>query len=159
MLRRPLLCVRRCSASIDVSQVVPIRVTDKGGGSLRAKRNASPSRIYNPGRLQRPQRLSLLYPGAFLQSFPSPPPSSLGTFVPPASTRSVKTSQSFSANKINSSDAPPPVPPPFPKEILEPSKERVIFLWLWSARWKHGGGCYTHWIGGAVETSDHWWPH
>lgn len=88
------------AASIDVSQVVPIRGTDNGGGSLRAKRNASPSRIYHPG-----------------------------TFVPPAPTRSVKPSQSFSTNKISSSnEAPPPVPPPFPKEILEPGKERVIFL-------------------------------
>lgn len=38
-----------CPASIDVSQVVPIRVTGKEGGSLRAKRNASPQRIYQSG--------------------------------------------------------------------------------------------------------------
>uniref|UniRef100_A0A674PNB7 Rho/rac guanine nucleotide exchange factor (GEF) 18a n=1 Tax=Takifugu rubripes TaxID=31033 RepID=A0A674PNB7_TAKRU len=33
------------AASIDVSQLVPIRVTGKEGGSLRAKRNSSPQRI------------------------------------------------------------------------------------------------------------------
>lgn len=32
------------AASIDVSQLVPIRVTGKEGGSLRAKRNSSPQR-------------------------------------------------------------------------------------------------------------------
>lgn len=34
-----------CAASIDVSQLVPIRATGKEGGSLRAKRNSSPQRI------------------------------------------------------------------------------------------------------------------
>lgn len=33
------------AASIDVSQLVPIRATGKEGGSLRAKRNSSPQRI------------------------------------------------------------------------------------------------------------------
>uniref|UniRef100_A0A667YCT9 Rho/rac guanine nucleotide exchange factor (GEF) 18a n=1 Tax=Myripristis murdjan TaxID=586833 RepID=A0A667YCT9_9TELE len=37
------------AASIDMSQVVPIRVTGKEGGSLRAKRTASPQRIYQSG--------------------------------------------------------------------------------------------------------------
>lgn len=50
-----------------------------------------------------------------------------GTFNPPGSVLSVKTSQSFSTKK-SSSDAPPPVPPPFPKDVLETGKERVIFL-------------------------------
>lgn len=89
----------------------------------------------------------------FFQTFLSPPPpvssSPSGTFAPPASTRSVKPSQSFSTNKSNSSGAPPPVPPPFPKDILEPGKERVIFLWLWSARRKETG---THGITGEAVT-------
>ncbi|XP_056911662.1 rho guanine nucleotide exchange factor 18a isoform X2 [Takifugu flavidus] len=84
------------AASIDVSQLVPIRVTGKEGGSLRAKRNSSPQRIQS------------------------------GTFSPPESLRSVKSSQSFSTVR-SSSEVPPPAPPPFPKD-LEKGKERVIFL-------------------------------
>ncbi|XP_029686558.1 rho guanine nucleotide exchange factor 18a isoform X1 [Takifugu rubripes] len=84
------------AASIDVSQLVPIRVTGKEGGSLRAKRNSSPQRIQS------------------------------GTFSPPESLRSVKSSQSFSTLR-SSSEVRPPAPPPFPKE-LEKGKERVIFL-------------------------------
>ncbi|KAM9349885.1 rho guanine nucleotide exchange factor 18a [Symphorus nematophorus] len=90
------------AASIDVNQVLPIRVTGKEGGSLRAKRNASPQRpIYQSG-----------------------------TFNPPSSFRSVKMSQSFSTYKKDSNEAPPPAPPPFPKEVLEKGKEKekVIFL-------------------------------
>ncbi|XP_071347867.1 rho guanine nucleotide exchange factor 18a [Trachinotus anak] len=87
------------AASIDVNQVLPIRVTGKEGGSLRAKRNASPQRIYKSD-----------------------------TFKPPGSGHSMKTSQSFSTHKRSSSEALPPAPPPFPKDILEKGKEKVIFL-------------------------------
>ncbi|XP_042285262.1 rho guanine nucleotide exchange factor 18a [Thunnus maccoyii] len=89
------------AASIDVSQVLPIRVTGKEGGSLRAKRTASPQRIYQSD-----------------------------TFIPPGSVHSMKTSQSFSTHKRSNSEAPPPPPPPFPKEVLKTRqrKEKVIFL-------------------------------
>ncbi|XP_070774898.1 rho guanine nucleotide exchange factor 18a [Enoplosus armatus] len=88
------------AANIDVNQVLPIRVTGKEGGSLRAKRNTGTQSIYKSG-----------------------------AFNPPGAVRNVKTSQSFSTQKNSgSSEAPPPVPPPFPKEILETGKERVIFL-------------------------------
>lgn len=87
------------AANIDVSQVLPIRVTGKEGGSLRAKRTASPQTIHHSG-----------------------------TFNSPGPAHSVKTSQSFSTHKRVNSEGPPPVPPPFPKEVLEPVKEKVIFL-------------------------------
>nr|XP_019968023.1 PREDICTED: rho guanine nucleotide exchange factor 18-like isoform X1 [Paralichthys olivaceus]XP_019968031.1 PREDICTED: rho guanine nucleotide exchange factor 18-like isoform X1 [Paralichthys olivaceus]XP_019968038.1 PREDICTED: rho guanine nucleotide exchange factor 18-like isoform X1 [Paralichthys olivaceus]XP_019968046.1 PREDICTED: rho guanine nucleotide exchange factor 18-like isoform X1 [Paralichthys olivaceus] len=87
------------AASIDVNQVLPIRVTGKEGGSMRAMRTASPQRIYQSD-----------------------------TFKPPGSGHNVKTSQSFSTQKKSSSDGPPPAPPPFPKEVLEAGKEKVIFL-------------------------------
>ncbi|XP_028449850.1 rho guanine nucleotide exchange factor 18a isoform X2 [Perca flavescens] len=98
------------AAGIDVNQVLPIRVTGKEGGSLRAKRNGSPQRIY----------LS-------------------GAFNPPGSMRSIKTSQSFSTHKRSSNESPPPpAPPPFPKDVLKTStppspvpktsKEKEIFL-------------------------------
>lgn len=88
------------AASIDVNQVVPIKVTGKEGGSLRAKRTTSPQRIYLTD-----------------------------TFRAPGPAQSVKSSQSFSTNKRSSGDTlPPPPPPPFPKEILEKGKEKVIFL-------------------------------
>ncbi|XP_035861188.1 rho guanine nucleotide exchange factor 18a isoform X3 [Sander lucioperca] len=81
------------AAGIDVNQVLPIRVTGKEGGSLRAKRNGSPQRIY----------LS-------------------GAFNPPGSMRSIKTSQSFSTHKRSSNESPPPpLPPPFPKDVLKTS--------------------------------------
>ncbi|XP_068604958.1 rho guanine nucleotide exchange factor 18a [Brachionichthys hirsutus] len=83
------------AASLDVSQVVPIRATGKEGGSLRAKRNKSPQRIYQSG-----------------------------TFNSPGS---VRTSPSFSTYK-DRSDTPPPAPPPFPREVLEKGKEKVIYL-------------------------------
>ncbi|XP_074545627.1 rho guanine nucleotide exchange factor 18a [Halichoeres trimaculatus] len=91
------------AASIDVNQVLPIRVNGKDGGSMRAKRSASPQKPYHH------------HSGA------SNPP---GSTHPP----NVKTSQSFSTHKRSSSDAGPPAPPPFPKEILQPAKEKVIFL-------------------------------
>ncbi|XP_056246840.1 rho guanine nucleotide exchange factor 18a isoform X1 [Seriola aureovittata] len=87
------------AASIDVNQVLPIRVTGKEGGSLRAKRNGSPQRIYHSD-----------------------------TFKLPGSVHSVKMSQSFSTHKRSSNEAPPPAPPPFPKDVLEMGKEKVIFL-------------------------------
>ncbi|XP_044076955.1 rho guanine nucleotide exchange factor 18a isoform X2 [Siniperca chuatsi] len=87
------------AANIDVNQVLPIRVTGKEGGSLRAKRNTSSQSIYKSG-----------------------------AYNPPGSVRNVKTSQSFSTHKRSSSEAPPPAPPPFPKDVLETSKEKVIFL-------------------------------
>ncbi|XP_056148526.1 rho guanine nucleotide exchange factor 18a [Lampris incognitus] len=85
------------AASIDMSQVVPIRVTGKEGGSLRARRTASPQRIYHTDR-----------------------------FKPPGSISNVKPSQSFSAHR--KSEDLPPEPPPFPKDVIKPEKERVIFL-------------------------------
>uniref|UniRef100_A0A3Q1BUZ9 Rho/rac guanine nucleotide exchange factor (GEF) 18a n=1 Tax=Amphiprion ocellaris TaxID=80972 RepID=A0A3Q1BUZ9_AMPOC len=87
------------AASIDVNQVLPIRVTGKEGGSLRAKRSSSPQRICLTD-----------------------------TFRPPGSAQNVKSSQSFSTNKRSSSDTPPPAPLPFPKDVLEKGKEKVIFF-------------------------------
>ncbi|KAM6989319.1 rho guanine nucleotide exchange factor 18a [Tautogolabrus adspersus] len=87
------------AASIDVNQVLPIRVTGKEGGSMRASRNASPQKAHQSG-----------------------------AFIPPGSVHNVKTSQSFSTHRRSNSDAPPPAPPPFPKDILESGKEKVIFL-------------------------------
>ncbi|KAM4604971.1 rho guanine nucleotide exchange factor 18a [Polymixia lowei] len=86
------------AASIDMSQVVPIKVTGQEGGSLRAKRIASPQRIHHSDR-----------------------------FTPPRSAPNVKPSQSFSVHK-RSSEASPPEPPPFPKDVIKTEKERVIFL-------------------------------
>ncbi|XP_057714203.1 rho guanine nucleotide exchange factor 18a [Corythoichthys intestinalis] len=78
------------AASIDVSQVLPIRVTGKDGGSLRVVSQSDDSNLSGH-----------------------------------AST--VRTSQSFIHFRSNG-EAPPPAPPPFPKEILEKPKEKVIFL-------------------------------
>ncbi|XP_034064869.1 rho guanine nucleotide exchange factor 18-like isoform X2 [Gymnodraco acuticeps] len=87
------------AASIDVSQMMPIRVMGNETSSLRAKRTGSPQiRIYQSG-----------------------------AFDPPESVRTKKTSQSFSTQK-RSNDGPPPPPPPFPKDILVAGKEKVIFL-------------------------------
>uniref|UniRef100_H2MUP0 Rho/rac guanine nucleotide exchange factor (GEF) 18a n=1 Tax=Oryzias latipes TaxID=8090 RepID=H2MUP0_ORYLA len=41
------------AASIDVTEVLPIRTTGKEGGSLRAQRSNSPRRNLNPGRIWR----------------------------------------------------------------------------------------------------------
>ncbi|KAF0046751.1 hypothetical protein F2P81_000384 [Scophthalmus maximus] len=91
------------AASIDVNQVLPIRVTGKEGGSLRATRNGSPQRIYQSE-----------------------------TFRSPRSVHNVKTSQSFSTQKKSgspsSSMGPPPAPPPFPKEVLKRGKGGETFL-------------------------------
>ncbi|KAK2822631.1 hypothetical protein Q5P01_022696 [Channa striata] len=89
------------AASIDVNQVLPIRVTGKEGGSLRSTRSPTPQRIYQSD-----------------------------LFVPAGSAQSVKTSQSFSTHKRNMStgESSPPVPPPFPKDVIKTGKEKVIFL-------------------------------
>ncbi|KAM6948376.1 rho guanine nucleotide exchange factor 18a [Aplochiton taeniatus] len=86
------------AASIDMSQVLPIRVTGKEGGSLRAKRTTSPKDIQPSDRFNPPQHVS-----------------------------GMKSSQSFSTHR-RASQGPPPEPPPFPKDILKPKEERVIFL-------------------------------
>ncbi|XP_040027551.2 rho guanine nucleotide exchange factor 18a isoform X1 [Gasterosteus aculeatus] len=91
------------AASIDVSQVLPIRVTGKEGGSLRTKS----SRNNNSSNSS---RLRITQPGAF---------------TPPVSAHSVKTSQSFSTYERD--EAPPP-PPPFPQDILAAVKDKVTFL-------------------------------
>ncbi|XP_059914522.1 rho guanine nucleotide exchange factor 18a isoform X1 [Gadus macrocephalus] len=87
------------AASIDMSQVVPIKVTGNEGGSLRAVSKASPSpQVINSDRFTRP--------------------------TPPIN---VKPSPSFSTH-IRSPDPPPPPPPPFPKDLLKKEKKREVFL-------------------------------
>lgn len=90
------------AASIELTEVAPIQVTGKGGGSLRSQKKSSPERTLNAD-----------------------------TFKPPASVQNVKTPQPSSISKPRSSssaDTPPPPPPPFPKEVLKPPKEKEIFL-------------------------------
>ncbi|XP_064799900.1 rho guanine nucleotide exchange factor 18-like [Oncorhynchus masou masou] len=91
------------AASIEMSQVVPIRVT--GNQSLRGKKTVSPQRNYQ------------------LDDF----------FSPPEPLSSVKPSQTLSSSSSmrtnNQSHVPPPPPPPFPKDIVsKPTKEHVIYL-------------------------------
>ncbi|XP_056451751.1 rho guanine nucleotide exchange factor 18a [Gadus chalcogrammus] len=87
------------AASIDMSQVVPIKVTGKEGGSLRAVSKTSPSpQVINSDRFTQP--------------------------TPPIN---VKPSPSFSTH-IRSPDPPPPPPPPFPKDLLKKEKKREVFL-------------------------------
>ncbi|KAK0138478.1 Rho guanine nucleotide exchange factor 18 [Merluccius polli] len=93
--KRPHRSSHQRAASIDMSLVVPIKMTGKEGGSLRAKKSASPQRIHSDHYTQR------------LAS-------------------NVKPSQSFSAHS-QSHNAPPPEPPPFPKDVLK-KKEHVILL-------------------------------
>ncbi|XP_046883558.1 rho guanine nucleotide exchange factor 18-like isoform X2 [Hypomesus transpacificus] len=88
----------RSAATIEVSQVLPIRVTVKEGGSLRAKKTESPKSIRHSDCFRAPE-------------------------VP----ANVKPSQSFSVHKRSSLDSPPE-PPPFPKDITQPSQETVVFL-------------------------------
>ncbi|XP_077580653.1 rho guanine nucleotide exchange factor 18a [Stigmatopora nigra] len=78
------------AASIDVSQVVPIRATGKDGGSLRAVSQSDDSKVSGHGS-------------------------------------NMKTSQSFMHFR-SGVEAPPLVPPPFPKELPDKPKEKVIFL-------------------------------
>ncbi|XP_061587688.1 rho guanine nucleotide exchange factor 18-like isoform X2 [Cololabis saira] len=87
------------AASIDVNQVLPIRVMGKEGGSLKSRRSSSPQRILTSD-----------------------------TFRPPGVAPSVKPSQSFIVHKRGGADGPPPTPPPFPKDILEKVKDKVLFL-------------------------------
>ncbi|KAM9789629.1 rho guanine nucleotide exchange factor 18a [Neosynchiropus ocellatus] len=91
------------AASIDVNQVLPIRGSSSGkeGGSMRASKNPGPQNV---------------------------PPA--GSFNPQASSRSVKTSKSFTSLKTTSVEAPPPPPPPppFPTDVLEPGRDKEIFL-------------------------------
>ncbi|XP_034410564.1 rho guanine nucleotide exchange factor 18a isoform X2 [Cyclopterus lumpus] len=70
------------AASIDVNQVLPIRVTGKEGGSLRAKSNSRPSTYQS------------------------------GAFNLPGSVHSGKISQSFSTQKRSNEAPPPPPPFP-----------------------------------------------
>uniref|UniRef100_A0A8C7NDX3 Rho/rac guanine nucleotide exchange factor (GEF) 18a n=1 Tax=Oncorhynchus mykiss TaxID=8022 RepID=A0A8C7NDX3_ONCMY len=95
------------AASIEMSQVVPIRVT--GNQSLRGKKTVSPQRNYQ------------------LDDF----------FSPPEPLSSAKPSQTLSSSSSmrtnNQSHVPPPKspppPPPFPKDIAsKPTKEHVIYL-------------------------------
>ncbi|XP_013862870.1 rho guanine nucleotide exchange factor 18a [Austrofundulus limnaeus] len=84
------------AANIDVSQVVPIRVAGKEGGSLKTMRNNSPQRSLNPD-----------------------------TFRPPAPAPNVKPSP-FNTNRRDGSEEPPPLPPPFPKDIKKNEDKLVI---------------------------------
>ncbi|XP_047225261.1 rho guanine nucleotide exchange factor 18a isoform X1 [Girardinichthys multiradiatus] len=87
-------------ANIDVSQVVPIRVTGKDGGSLKTQTNTGQSRVLNSD-----------------------------TFRPPGSGQNMKPSQSFIAPKWNTMELPPPpAPPPFPKDILSQEQEKIIVI-------------------------------
>ncbi|CAG07193.1 unnamed protein product [Tetraodon nigroviridis] len=110
------------AASIDVSKLVPIRAAEKEDGSLRAKRNPSPQRIQS-GRCQVHRHHAAEGGEVFCSSGFSLLLS--GTFSPPGTLRSVKSTQSFSAVKTGGES--PPAPPPFPQD-LEKGKERVIFL-------------------------------
>ncbi|MEQ2240524.1 hypothetical protein ILYODFUR_015941 [Ilyodon furcidens] len=89
------------AANIDVSQVVPIRVTGKDGGSLKTQTNTGQSRVLDSD-----------------------------TFRPPGSGQNMKLSQSFIAPKWNTIELPPPPPPPppFPKDILSQEQEKIIVL-------------------------------
>ncbi|XP_030607959.1 rho guanine nucleotide exchange factor 18a [Archocentrus centrarchus] len=86
------------AASIELTEVAPIQVTGKGGGSLRSQKKTSPERTLNAD-----------------------------TFRPPASVQNVKMPQPSSVSKLRITDTPPP-PPPFPKEVIRPPKEKEIFL-------------------------------
>ncbi|KAF7222185.1 rho guanine nucleotide exchange factor 18a [Nothobranchius furzeri] len=87
------------AANIDVSQVLPIRVTGKEGGSLKSVSSNTSQRALNSD-----------------------------TFRPPGPAQNVKPSQSFSTNKQDSSESSPPPPPPFPKEVLMNGKEQEIMV-------------------------------
>uniref|UniRef100_A0A8C6V158 Rho/rac guanine nucleotide exchange factor (GEF) 18a n=1 Tax=Neogobius melanostomus TaxID=47308 RepID=A0A8C6V158_9GOBI len=98
------------AANIDMREVLPIRVTGKEGGSLRAQRTSSPQRIYKTD-----------------------------LFTPPGPSLNVKPSPSMRSHRRDNGAAPPPapppapspappVPPPFPKDILDPVQPKEIFL-------------------------------
>ncbi|CAB1317064.1 unnamed protein product, partial [Coregonus sp. 'balchen'] len=93
------------AASIDMSQVVPIRVTGKECGSLRGKRTVSPHRSYQSDRF-----------------FSPPDPLSNAK---PSQTQTLLSSSSM---RRHFPPPEPPHPPPFPKDIAsKPTKERVIY--------------------------------
>lgn len=90
------------AANIDVREVVPIRVSGKEGGSLKAHRTSSPQRIHKTD-----------------------------LFTPPGPPQNMKPSPSFSSHRRDSGSAPPPAPPappPFPKDVLDPPHPKEIFL-------------------------------
>ncbi|KAK7945208.1 hypothetical protein WMY93_000936 [Mugilogobius chulae] len=88
------------AANIDVREVV-LPNQGKEGGSLRAHRTNSPRRINKTG---------------------SPLFQTSWTFT------EHKTFPSVSSHRRGSSEAPPPAPPPFPKDILDPLYPKEIFL-------------------------------
>uniref|UniRef100_A0A674DC17 Rho/rac guanine nucleotide exchange factor (GEF) 18a n=1 Tax=Salmo trutta TaxID=8032 RepID=A0A674DC17_SALTR len=91
------------AASIEMSQVVPIRVTGNESQSLRGKKTVSPQRNYQ------------------LDCF----------FSPPEPLSNAKPSSSMRSNNQSHvpPPEPPPPPPPFPKDIAsKPTKEHVIYL-------------------------------
>lgn len=123
-----------------MTQVVPIRVTGKEGGSLRATRAASPQPIPHSGTVRPTETFSLSFNVQLEQKAIIKQTKSLHFYVflshifpvdrfnPPGSVvSSVKSSQSFMTHKRNSDDSPPE-PPPFPKDVVKTDKERVIFL-------------------------------
>lgn len=87
------------AANIDVTNIMPIRVTGKDGGSLKAQMNSGTKRVLNSD-----------------------------TFRSPGSAQNVKPSQSFAAPRWNNIDPPPPQPPPFPKDIVSKEQEKIIVL-------------------------------
>lgn len=87
------------AANIDVTNIMPIRVTGKDGGSLKAQMNSGTKRVLNSD-----------------------------TFRSPGSAQNVKPSQSFATPRWNNIDPPPPQPPPFPKDIVSKEQEKIIVL-------------------------------
>ncbi|XP_015245221.1 PREDICTED: rho guanine nucleotide exchange factor 18-like isoform X1 [Cyprinodon variegatus] len=87
------------AANLDFTNVMPIRATGKDGGSLRTQTNTG-------------QRRAL----------------SSDTFRSTGPSQNVKPSQSFLGPKWNDITPPPPVPPPFPKDINSKDMEKVIVL-------------------------------
>ncbi|XP_045061889.1 rho guanine nucleotide exchange factor 18-like isoform X2 [Coregonus clupeaformis] len=98
------------AASIEMSQVVPIRVTGNESRSLRGKKTVSPHRNYQS------------------DCFFSPP-------EPLSNAKPTQTQTLLSSSSMRNTQSqapppePPPPPPPFPKDITsKPTKEHVIYL-------------------------------
>ncbi|KAM4728146.1 rho guanine nucleotide exchange factor 18a [Anableps anableps] len=87
------------AANIDVTHVIPIRVTGKDGGSLKTQINTGTKRVL-----------------------------SSDTFRPPGSAQNMKPSQSFITPKWNNISSLPPSPPPFPQDILTTEQDKIIVL-------------------------------
>uniref|UniRef100_A0A3Q2P8D0 Rho/rac guanine nucleotide exchange factor (GEF) 18a n=1 Tax=Fundulus heteroclitus TaxID=8078 RepID=A0A3Q2P8D0_FUNHE len=87
------------AANIDVSQVVPIRVTGKDGGSLSSRMANAPRKVL-----------------------------SSETFSQPGPRPNVKPSQSFMVPKWNDCSTLPPPPPPFPKDIVKSDQDKMTVL-------------------------------